>query len=179
MGRVDFKLDDKELRTNVAEFGPKVNKFLTVTTDFAKGKGVDQMKLKAPWTDRTGQARASLNGSTAHEGSGPLGFTRHTITFAHGKDYGIWLEIANSGRFQIIMPTVVAIGKACMSVIGDMLDTLDHPAASQLRPNVQLPYVGKQGTSQGTKTRTEKQARRAKRTAKGQTSGTTPHTRRS
>jgi hypothetical protein len=136
MGQLTYKMDDVELRGNIAEFGPKVNKFLTVTTDFAKGKGVDQMKLKAPWTDRTAAARGGLNGITEHSGQGPIGFTRHAITFAHGVDYGIWLEVANSGKFQIIMPTVLAVGKSVMSVVGDMLKTLDHPNAANLRPDV-------------------------------------------
>lgn len=178
MGQLTYKLDDKELRGNIAEFGPKVNKFITVTTDFAEGKGVDQMKLKAPWTDRTGAARGGLNGRTSHTGQGPIGFTRHSITFAHGVDYGIWLEVANSGKFQIIMPTVLAVGKSVMSVIGDMIATLDHPTARNLRPNVQMPYVGRTGTSQGAGRKATAQGRRAKRTAKGNASNTTPRTRR-
>lgn len=180
MGQLTYKLDDVELRGNIAEFGPKVNKFLTVTTDFAKGKGVDQAKLKAPWTDRTGAARGGLNGNTSHSGQlQGVGFAKHTITFAHGVDYGIWLEVANSGKFQIIMPVVLAVGKSVMSVIGDMLDTLDHPAAASLRPDVQMPYVGRQGTSQGAGRKATAQGRRARRTPKGNASNTTPRTRRS
>lgn len=178
MAQLTYKLDDKELRGNIAEFGPKVNKFITVTTDFAKGKGVDQMKLKAPWTDRTGAARGGLNGTVSHSGSGPIGFKRHSITFAHGVDYGIWLEVANSGKFQIIMPTVLAVGKSVMSVIGDMLKTLDHPNAANLRPDVRMPYVGRTGTSQGAGRKATAQGRRARRTAKGTATNTTPRTRR-
>lgn len=178
MGRVDFKLDDVELKANVAEFPAKVNKYLTLTTDFAKGKGVDQMKLKAPWTDRTSAARNGLNGNTEHlgQGSGPAGgFSEHRITFAHGVDYGIWLEIANSGKFQIIMPTVVAIGKAVMKTIGDAFQDLDRPVPN-VRAEVPMPFH--QGTSQGATTRTERETRRAKRTAKGGATNTTPRTRR-
>lgn len=175
MGRVDFKLDDVELKANVAEFPSKVNKYLTLTTDFAKGKGVDQMKLKAPWTDRTGAARAGLNGDTEHLGSGPVGFSEHRIKFAHGVDYGIWLEIANSGKFQIIMPTVVAIGKAVMKTIGDAFRDLDKPVPN-VRAEVPMPF--QRGTSQGVTTRTERETRRAKRTAKGGATNTTPRTRR-
>lgn len=178
MGKVDFKLDDVELRKNIAEFGPKVNKYITLTTDFAGGKGEDQMKLKAPWTDDTGAARAGLHTNVEHSGSGPVGFSKHSITFAHGVDYGIWLEIANSGRFQIIMPTVVAVGKAVMKTLGEMFADLDRPAPN-LRATVDLPYVGKQGTSQGAKTRTEREARRSKRTAKGGATNKTRRTRRS
>lgn len=174
MAQVTYKLDDVELRKNVAEFGPKVNKFLTVSTDFAKGKGVDQMKLKAPWTDRTSAARNSLNGHTDHSGRGPIGFSEHKVTFAHGVDYGIWLEVIQNGKFQIIMPTVLAVGKALMSTIGDMLKNLDHPTAANVRPNLQMPYV-RQGTSQGAGRTATRQGRRARRTAP---SNTTKRTRR-
>ena len=174
MGTVDFKLDDLELRKNIAEFGPTVNKYITLTTDFAKGNGVDEMKLKAPWTDDTGAARAGLNGDVTHEGSGPIGFTEHTITFAHGVDYGIWLEVANSGKYQIIMPTVLAVGKAVMETLRVMFDNLDKPP--HLRAVVDLPSVGKQGTSQSTGTRVSAKARQAKRTTKGSTTKRTRRT---
>lgn len=173
MSQVVYKLDDVELRKNVAEFGPKITKYITLTTDFAKGKGVDQMKLKAPWTDRTTNARTGLNGSVEHLP------TRHTITFAHGVDYGIWLEVANSGKYQIIMPTVLAIGQAVMSTLRDLFDNLDNPTP-RLHANVQLPYVGHTGTSQGASRKATSQTRRARRTGtgKGQATNTSKRTRR-
>ncbi len=73
------------------------------------------MKANAPWTDRTGQARAGLSARaqvTATEG---------VITLSHGADHGIWLEIANQGRFAIVGPTLATGGARGMANLVDLL----------------------------------------------------------
>jgi hypothetical protein len=66
------------------------------------------MKNKAPWTDRTGNARQSLNATTEHTA------TTDTLVLAHGVDYGVWLEIAHGGAYQIVIPTIPEAGQAVM-----------------------------------------------------------------
>lgn len=158
MGKVDFKLDDARLKANVAKLGPQINKYITLTTDFGGQEGTKQMKLKAPWTDRTSAARNGLHSNVSHTGSGPVGFGQHTITFAHGVDYGIWLEVANSGKYQIIMPTVLAVGKEVMKTLGELFRGMDSTPI--VRPSVDLPGVGRRGTSQGARQHAERTTRR-------------------
>lgn len=57
-------------------------------------------KNDAPWTDRTGNARRSINGSTIT--------TRDMITayLSIGVYYGKYLELSNVGKYRIIEPTV-------------------------------------------------------------------------
>ncbi len=57
-------------------------------------------KQNAPWTDRTSNARNGLFGSTAVEGNQVF------IRVAHSMEYGVFLELANDGRFAILKPTV-------------------------------------------------------------------------
>lgn len=57
-------------------------------------------KANAPWTDRTGNARQSLYGWWDKQGKKVIVF------ISHGRDYGLWLEIRNSGRYAILWPTV-------------------------------------------------------------------------
>lgn len=57
-------------------------------------------KQNAPWTDRTGRARQSLNASVSTIPNG------YRITLAHGVDYGLWLELAHERRFAIVMPAI-------------------------------------------------------------------------
>lgn len=62
--------------------------------------GEARAKADAPWTNRTGAARSGLAGaSTVAGGSGE-------ITISHGVEYGIWLELANQGRFAVIPQTL-------------------------------------------------------------------------
>lgn len=170
MAKVDFKLDDIELRTNLAQFGPTVNKYITLTVDEGAAQGVKQMKLKAPWTDRTTNARSGLNTKTDHSGSSAIGFKKHGITFAHAVDYGIWLELIQSGKYQIIMPTVLAVGKEIMKTLEGLFDNLN--GVPHVRPIVDMPRAGRGGSPQ-----TTRQGRAT--TNRTRTSGTTRRTRRS
>lgn len=58
------------------------------------------MKENRPWTDRTGDARKRL--SVKVESTKKA----YVLVLAHGVDYGIWLELANEGKYNIIQRTV-------------------------------------------------------------------------
>ena len=170
---VDFKLDDIELHGKLEQFGPTVNKYITLTTDFAAPAATKEMKQKAPWTDRTSAARNGLNASTDHSGTSAIGFAKHTVTMAHGVDYGIWLEVIQNGKYQIIMPTVLAVGREIMKTLDDMFSNLD--GTPTVRPRVDLPNVAPTRSSAGARQRAERHAA----TARTRRSGTTRRTRRS
>lgn len=61
---------------------------------------------RAPWTDRTGNARTGLFGTAERDVAQRL----VTIYLSHGADidYGKWLELIGSGKWAIIMPTIEA-----------------------------------------------------------------------
>jgi len=80
-----------------------------------RGEEAEQwMKSNAPWTDRTGDARAGLH-VTPQESPGVL----TELVFSHGDDvpYGVWLEIANAGRYAIIAPAIDYWGPKLMQDI--------------------------------------------------------------
>lgn len=57
-------------------------------------------KVGAPWTDRTGAARNGLRGTVEVSGN------RAELVLSYAVDYGVWLELANHGRFAIVIPTM-------------------------------------------------------------------------
>ncbi len=61
------------------------------------------MKDNAPWTDRTGAARAGLH-VEVREAPAVLA----ELVFSHDEslDYPVWLELANGGRYAIIAPAI-------------------------------------------------------------------------
>jgi len=63
------------------------------------GKLEAEMKQKAPWKDRTGNARAGLFGTASLEGQ------EIVIRLGHTVEYGKYLELAHDGRYAIIEPT--------------------------------------------------------------------------
>lgn len=58
------------------------------------------MKRNAPWTDRTGNARQTLHSEVEELVNVTV------ITFAHGMDYGRYLELSHGGRYAIIGPAL-------------------------------------------------------------------------
>lgn len=157
MAKVEFNLNDLKLRGNLAQLGPKINKYLTVTTDFGAADGVKEMKTKAPWTDRTTNARSGLWTVPRHTGSGPIGFAQHEIVFGHAVNYGIWLEIKNpnKGGRPIIMPTTISTGKAVMETLRGLFANLDHPKP----PKVRVPNAATAATSAASGARQRAEAR--------------------
>lgn len=61
---------------------------------------LEYAKQNAPWEDRTGDARRLLDVDVQQDGDNIV------IQLYHQVDYGLWLEVIQSGRFAIIMPTL-------------------------------------------------------------------------
>lgn len=114
------------LSNNCRAVKPDYEKVINAFMELTAVQGEAQMKAKAPWRDSFGNrddrvpgaARAGLNTATN------LAATHKTIRFSHGVDYGIWLEISNHGKDQIIMPTVAAMGKKLMKNLRGTLSAL-------------------------------------------------------
>lgn len=64
------------------------------------------MKIYAPWTDRTGNARQTLH--TFIDPPQTMGLMAEAISLvlSHGMDYGFWLEVKNAGRYAIVSPAI-------------------------------------------------------------------------
>lgn len=87
--------------------------------------GEAYMKEHAPWNDSTGNRKDRVPGA-ARAGLFTVpdieGATKE-IVFSHGVDYGIWLETKHSGKDEVIMPSVKAVGEKLMQESEDSLET--------------------------------------------------------
>jgi len=77
-----------------------------------------QMKMNAPWTDRTSAARSGLICKDISQGD------NFGLVLAHAVAYGIWLEIANHGRYQIILPSLRMASAELQKMIDGMWDRI-------------------------------------------------------
>lgn len=61
-------------------------------------------RSSAPWTDRTGNARTGLFGTAERDAAQKM----VVIYLSHGPviDYGVYLELAHGGTYQVILPTI-------------------------------------------------------------------------
>jgi hypothetical protein len=122
--------DASNLQRNVKELPEHVNRDVSQLFDYFAGWGTTWMKINAPWTDDTGAARSALIALAASMGS------THEMTLSNAVSYGIWLEVANSGRFQILGPAMRIIGANMMKSLQGMLDG-KPPNLGQ--PSVEIP----------------------------------------
>jgi hypothetical protein len=67
------------------------------------------------WIDRTGTARSGLRTQVAVMGAVA------TLTLYHTAEYGIWLEVANAGKYAIILKTMTAHFPMLMQMLNDVL----------------------------------------------------------
>jgi hypothetical protein len=74
----------------------------------------DYAQTNAPWTDQTGDAREGLTAESFSE-SNVL-----TIVLYHTVEYGIWLEVRNSGEYAIIIPTIEQMGPVVMGAVSTL-----------------------------------------------------------
>ena len=78
-----------------------------------------KMKMKRPWTDRTGLAKATLNAKVSQPDKNTI-----RITLAHGVDYGIWLELAHGKNYAIVAPTVREEGPRLVEDLNNLMSKL-------------------------------------------------------
>jgi hypothetical protein len=119
MAKMSFTYSDRELRANIDVLDERVDRALKGTALYHATEGTTYMKEHAPWTDRTTNARNGLHADTNFETKG-----RYEVIFAHTVHYGIYLELANSGRYEIIMPTVRHEGTLLMDRLRGLLPKL-------------------------------------------------------
>lgn len=118
MGRAYIQYDDRELRKKIDRLPERIDSRIAVIVDRNAAWGQSFARTNAPWTDRTGAARGGLFAFPSSMGS------HHEILITHSPDYGIWLEIANSGKYQIILPTVRITGAHLMGDLRRLLANL-------------------------------------------------------
>lgn|GEM_PF-6843821 len=100
-------------------------------------RGESFMKKNAPWDDNDGNRDRKPGAARRGLFTVPdIGGDHKEIIFSHGVDHGIWLETKHSGRDQIIMPTVLAIGEGLMESLEESI-------------NVKRGFIGAVGEAKG------------------------------
>jgi hypothetical protein len=93
-----------ELAMAVERYGDRVLTAVAGIAQYVATQMQNQAKADAPWTDRTGNARTGLFGTSEAD------FGAHVVTIylSHGAtiSYGVWLELAASGKWGVIMRTM-------------------------------------------------------------------------
>lgn len=91
-----------EVKKNLQAWADRQRAAVIALANTWAGQLEGRAKAAAPWTDRTGNARNGLFGSTEVKGN------EVKIRLGHSMEYGIFLELANDGRFAVLKKTVDA-----------------------------------------------------------------------
>jgi hypothetical protein len=118
MARIEFKFDDRRLKKNIQSVNGRVNRNVAALMQYEAAYTVGWLKQNAPWSDRTSAARTGLTATAFSAGR------THEILMAYSVYYGIWLEIANSGRYAVITPALRIVGNKVMNDMKLLLNSV-------------------------------------------------------
>jgi hypothetical protein len=104
----DFHWDESPdtLRLAIDRLEVQTRNAITAAFHYQAGVTEGAMKVQAPWTDRTGAARAGLHTDVQQPSR-----DEWVMILAHAVSYGIWLEVANNGRYAIVEPMLRQAGR--------------------------------------------------------------------
>ena len=115
---VRWETPPSALAQAVERYGDRVLTAVAAVAQYAATQMQNDAKANAPWTDRTANARTGLFGTSEAD------FARHVVTIylSHGAviSYGVWLELANSGNYAVIMRTMEAHYGDLMSMLNEI-----------------------------------------------------------
>lgn len=107
-----------ELATAIDRYGDRVLTAVAAVAQRVATEMQNQAQADAPWTDRTGNARTGIFGTSEAD------FAAHVVTIylSHGAtiDYGLWLEISNSGKWGIVMRTMESHYEPLMQMLREI-----------------------------------------------------------
>lgn len=101
--------DPAVLANKLGRATQKAHVYLSKTTEYYSLRADTYAKGKAPWTDRSGNARSGL--STLYRGELSKTSARFEIDVFHRVPYGIWLELKYNGKWSIINRTISVEGR--------------------------------------------------------------------
>lgn len=120
-----IKWTGADLGQEILEMGLKMDLGLAQIMKYEAQQGQNYMRTKAPWTDRTANARQGLFTKAYTDGVGGVARkSTYVIVAYHTVPYGIWLETRWSGKYRIIEPAIQHIGRNVMESANGLLRKL-------------------------------------------------------
>ena len=115
-----YSIDVSRVLKGITDFEGAFDKALMVFAQSGAQKMEQYAKKNRKWTDRTGRARQSLNGSAFRIDNG------YRIQIAHGVYYGVYLEYAHERKYAILERTITKVGmEQIMPAFHNFLDAIE------------------------------------------------------
>lgn len=117
-GAISFVIDGRKMKKRIEEGPERARQAAWITAQSMAPEVENYMKINAPWTDRTGNARNGLAARAYREGSN-IG-----IDLFGQVEYQVWLETRFEGQFAIIQPTIDAMSPVVMKRYERLMDRM-------------------------------------------------------
>jgi len=114
-----FELDMAPLLKGIEVLDERTDLGVAGVVEYWDSRIEAHMKVNAPWTDRTGNARAGLFAKAGHQRG-----QRHWIDLGHRVPYGIWLEVRFAGKYAIVLPSLILFGPKIMKTLDKLFARL-------------------------------------------------------
>lgn len=118
----EIKLD--ALDYNLARFDDRARRAIKKTMDYQAARSETWMRSNARWTDRTTNARNGLFATV----DDTIGTDAWLLILSHSVAYGIWLEVANSGKFAIVRPAFLKAQNELMLLLSKLFVRMEKSA---------------------------------------------------
>ena len=101
---IRWTVPPSELAVAIERYGDRVLTAVAAVAQYVATQMQNQAQTDAPWTDRTGNARTGIFGTSEAD----FGARVVTIYLSHSATltYPLFLEIGNSGKYAVIMRTM-------------------------------------------------------------------------
>lgn len=113
MARISF--DYKTLLHNLENAETKSQIAIKMYAQEGAKKFENYAKNNRPWIDRTGHARQRLTGWVE------VLANKVRINIGHGVDYGVYLELCNNRKYEILQPTVNACSSEVLNGYAELM----------------------------------------------------------
>lgn len=111
------RIDVSDALSGLADFGDRAAAALTDSANDAAREMEAYAKTNRPWTDRTGNARRTL------EGVSELAGERLSVGVEGHMPYSVFLELGFDGRYAVLQETVNALApKTLADIAGKLRD---------------------------------------------------------
>lgn len=111
--QLDFS-DTERIRKNLHKLDEETKHGIALAFDVQAARSTAYMKANAPWSDRTTAARNGLHAVTSHRPG------QYELVLSHAVYYGIFLEVCNSGKYQIILPSLRQAARELQDLLNRM-----------------------------------------------------------
>ena len=112
---IRWTVPPSELAVAIERYGDRVLTAVAAVAQYVATQMQNQAQADAPWTDRTGNARTGIFGTSEAD----FGARVVTIYLSHSATltYPLFLEIGNSGKYAVIMRTMQAHYEPLMQML--------------------------------------------------------------